>query len=83
MPKPKKDYYGIYRGVVLNNIDPLLSKRLQVQVPTLGLAPLNWAESCAPLGKLSLPAIGAVVWIVFEEGDLLHPVWVGARYQRI
>jgi hypothetical protein len=83
MPKPKKIYYGIYRGVVLNNVDPKLSKRLLVQLPALAESPSNWAEPCMPVGKFALPAVGAGVWIMFEEGDPLRPVWVGARYQRL
>jgi hypothetical protein len=83
MPKPKKSYYGIYRGVVLNNVDPKLSKRLLVQVPALTEAQSNWAEPSLPVGKFSLPAIGAGVWIMFEEGDPVRPVWIGTRYQRL
>ena len=35
---PEEKYYGKYRGLVLNNIDPLQKGRLLVQVPdVLGL----------------------------------------------
>ena len=37
-------YYGKYRGMVLNNIDPMQQGRLQVQVPDVaGVIPASWA----------------------------------------
>ena len=46
-------YYGKYRGMVLNNIDPMQQGRLQVQVPDVaGLAPASWAMPCVPIAGL-------------------------------
>jgi uncharacterized protein involved in type VI secretion and phage assembly len=82
-------FYGKYRGVVVNNVDPLQSGRLMVQVPdVLGAAPSSWAEACTPLagptgppmGVYLVPAIGAGVWVEFEGGDPDFPVWVGCRW---
>jgi len=76
-------YYGKYRGVVLNNIDPMQMGRLQVQVPDVaGLFPTSWAMPCVPLaglqnGMYALPIIGSGVWIEFEQGDPDYPIWVG------
>ena len=76
-------YYGKYRGMVLNNIDPMQQGRLQVQVPDVaGLAPASWAMPCVPLaglqnGMMALPVIGSGVWIEFEQGNPDHPIWVG------
>ncbi|WIV96892.1 phage baseplate assembly protein V [Kinneretia aquatilis] len=76
-------YYGKYRGVVLNNIDPMQMGRLQVQVPdVMGLGLSSWAMACVPFtgkqaGLFCLPQIGAGVWVEFEQGDPDHPVWVG------
>lgn len=76
-------YYGKYRGVVLNNIDPLQMARIQVQVPdVMGLGLSTWAMPCVPVagrqsGVFVLPAIGAGVWVEFEAGDMDHPIWVG------
>ena len=76
-------YYGKYRGMVLNNIDPMQMGRLMVQVPDVGsLAPGTWAMPCAPIagiqnGMFALPIIGSGVWIEFEQGDPDHPIWVG------
>jgi len=76
-------YYGKYRGVVLNNIDPMQMARVQVQVPdVMGPAISTWAMPCVPVagkqsGTFVLPAIGSGVWIEFEQGDADHPIWVG------
>ena len=56
-------YYGKYRGMVMNNIDPMQIGRLQVQVPDVaGLAPATWAMPCTPLagiqnGMFALPLV--------------------------
>jgi len=76
-------YYGKYRGMVLNNIDPMQQGRIQVQVPDVtGLAPTTWAMPCVPIagiqnGFYALPIIGSGVWVEFEQGDPEHPIWVG------
>jgi len=76
-------FYGKYRGVVLNNIDPKQQGRLLVQVPDVaGLAPASWALPCVPVagiqnGLFALPMLGAGVWVEFEQGDPDYPIWVG------
>jgi uncharacterized protein involved in type VI secretion and phage assembly len=76
-------FFGKYRGMVLNNIDPMQQGRLQVQVPDVsGLLPTTWALPCAPVagiqnGMFALPVIGSGVWMEFEQGDPDHPIWVG------
>jgi len=76
-------YYGKYRGMVLNNIDPMQQGRLQVQVPDVaGLIPASWAMPCVPIaglqnGMVALPVIGSGVWVEFEQGDPNFPIWVG------
>lgn len=76
-------YYGKYRGMVMNNIDPMQIGRLQVQVPDVtGLAPASWAMPCVPVagiqnGMFVVPIIGSGVWVEFEQGDLDYPVWTG------
>jgi len=76
-------YYGKYRGLVLNNIDPMQMNRLQVQVPDVGgLIPATWAMPCVPVagiqnGMVALPMIGSGVWVEFEQGDPDYPIWVG------
>jgi len=84
-----RKYYGKYRGTVLNNVDPLQTGRLLVQVPdVLGLAPSSWAVPCVPLagptgtqaGVYLVPPMGAGVWVEFEQGDPEYPIWVGCRW---
>ncbi|HEY6206063.1 MAG TPA: phage baseplate assembly protein V [Chthoniobacterales bacterium] len=78
-----KRYFGKYRGMVINNIDPMQMGRLMVQVPDIsGLLPSSWAMPCFPvtgkqMGVWVLPQIGSGVWVEFEQGDPDYPIWVG------
>ena len=78
-----KSYFGKYRGLVLNNVDPQQIGRLQVQIPDFaGLLPSSWAMPCVPFagkqgGVFVVPQIGAGVWVEFEQGDPDYPIWVG------
>jgi hypothetical protein len=77
-------FYGKYRGLVLDNEDPLQMGRLQALVPAvLGEIPSGWASPCVPYagtdaGFYAIPMIGAGVWIEFEGGDVSRPIWSGA-----
>lgn len=76
-------YWGKYRGMVLNNVDPMQMGRLMVQVPDVtSLIPGTWAMPCVPIagiqnGMVALPMIGSGVWIEYEQGDPDFPIWVG------
>ncbi len=76
-------FFGKYRGTVVNNIDPMQIGRIQAIVPAVTtLIPSTWCLPCLPLaGKLSgtycVPQIGAGVWIEFEGGDPDYPIWTG------
>jgi len=78
-------YYGKYRGIVIENIDPLEKGRIMVQVADISqLVPSTWAEACVPIaggptpaGIYAVPAIGANVWVEFEQGDIRYPIWTG------
>lgn len=76
-------YYGKYRGLVLNNIDPLQKGRLLVQVPdVLALSTSSWAMPCVPIagpqmGVYVIPIIGSGVWVEFEGGNPDYPIWTG------
>lgn len=76
-------FYGKYRGMVLNNIDPMQLGRVLVQVPdVLGIGLSSWAMPCVPvaglqMGSFSIPPINAGVWIEFEQGDPDYPIWSG------
>jgi hypothetical protein len=79
----QQTYLGKYRGMVVNNIDPMMQGRLLVQVSDVcGLIPMTWALPCVPMaglqtGIVALPIIGSGVWIEFEQGNPEHPIWVG------
>ncbi|MCG8689351.1 MAG: phage baseplate assembly protein V [Desulfobacterales bacterium] len=78
-----RQYFGKYRGTVINNIDPMQRGRIMVQVPDVaGLTPGSWALPCVPIagtqqGTWFVPPIGALVWVEFEQGDPDHPIWTG------
>jgi hypothetical protein len=80
---PSQKYYGKYRGVVVNNVDPEQRGRLQAIVPDVSsVLPTNWAMPCFPVagiqtGIFAVPIIGSGVWIEFEQGDPDYPIWVG------
>lgn len=84
-----EQFFGKYRGTVVNNIDPEMRGRLLLNVPdVLNLIPSSWAEPCVPLagptgppmGVYMVPPIGAGVWVEFEHGDPNHPIWTGCRW---
>jgi uncharacterized protein involved in type VI secretion and phage assembly len=76
-------FYGKYRGVVQDNADPLALGRIIAQVPDVyGDLPSGWALPSLPasgvgMGIFAIPGIGANVWIEFEQGDPIRPIWSG------
>jgi uncharacterized protein involved in type VI secretion and phage assembly len=78
--------FGKYRGIVIDNVDPLQIGRLMVQVPDASnVLPSTWAMPCVPFagtqsGWFAVPPIGAGVWIEFEQGDTDYPVWTGCFF---
>jgi hypothetical protein len=76
-------FYGKYRGLVIENLDPQQIGRVLVQVPdVLGELPSSWAMPCVPAagiqsGCFIVPPIGSQVWVEFEQGDPDYPIWAG------
>ena len=76
-------YFGKYRGTVVNNIDPMQQGRIQVSVPSvLGGGQLSWAMPCVPyagsgVGLFLIPPVDANIWVEFEAGDPDYPIWSG------
>lgn len=71
---------GVYRAVVVDDVDPLQQRRLLVRVPEVTGESSAWAVACLPGGTASeVPGIGAGVWVAYEAGNAAHPVWLGRR----
>lgn len=76
-------FYGKFRGVVSDTMDPLMNGRIKASVPdVLGDRESGWAMPCVPfagsgMGMIVLPSVGAGVWIEFENGDPDYPIWSG------
>ena len=75
-------FFGKYRGLVVDNTDPTYRGRLQVKVPAVMGEETLWAEPCAPyagdgVGFFALPPANAGVWVEFEAGDPARPLWTG------
>jgi hypothetical protein len=68
---------GTYRAMVINNQDPLGKKRLMVQIPTVSGTNQVWALPSLADTNIPIPQIGTGVWVVFEQGDVYSPVWIG------
>ena len=81
-------YYGLYRGTVSSNTDPMMLGRLQVGVSGISDAiSQSWANPCVVFaasdkGLFALPPVGANVWVMFENGELDSPVWMGGFWDQ-
>jgi uncharacterized protein involved in type VI secretion and phage assembly len=79
-------FFGKYRGVVSDIMDPLQIGRIRAHVPdVMGDKESGWAMPCFPfggsgMGFFALPKVDAGVWIEFEHGDPDYPVWAGCWY---
>jgi hypothetical protein len=86
-PEVRKRFFGLYRGTVEENVDPLEQGRLLVGVPDVyGMLPGTWAMPCVPLAGPKMgtsfmpPPVGTSIWVEFEQGDPQMPVWVGCYW---
>ena len=86
-------YYGIYRAIVIDNVDPEQRGRCRVLVPSIGQqsernVPANlYAIPCStglsvgksgqPHGCFFPPDIGDQVFVVFEDGLPANPIYLG------
>jgi hypothetical protein len=80
VPSAPKQYFGKYRGIVLNNVDPMQLGRIIPQVADVPVQ-FGWAMPCLPYvpkhGTLAVPPVGTNVWIEFEQGNVDYPTWSG------
>lgn len=73
-------FYGVYRGVVKDNSDPLNKGRLKIQVPqVLADAVTEWAWPIVSSSNTqsAVPGLGEGVFVMFEGGDASYPLWSG------
>jgi uncharacterized protein involved in type VI secretion and phage assembly len=76
-------FFGKYRGTVVNNQDPQGMGRLAVTVPDVSnVQTSTWAMPSAALaggqsGLYAVPPTGSNVWVEFEQGNSDYPVWSG------
>lgn len=70
-------FYGIYRALVVNTGDPQNFGRVQVSVPSVNNIGVDWAMPCKEYRSKAMPPVGSQVWVMFEGGDPLYPVWMG------
>jgi hypothetical protein len=72
-------FYGVYRGVVIDNKDPLNKGRLKLRIPqVLGDTVTEWAWGIFPNIAVTLPEISDGVFVSFEGGDPSFPIWLGS-----
>jgi hypothetical protein len=70
-------FYGVYRAVVIDNVDPQQQRRLLVRAPGISPDPLGWAlPALTVTNGTGLPAPGEAVWVLFEAGNPALPVWL-------
>lgn len=74
-------FYGIYRGLVMENKDPLGLNRLYIWIPEVMGGITRWAlprgqQGGAQYGfKKLAPQVQEIVYVTFEYGDASKPLW--------
>lgn len=75
-------YYSCYRGLVVDNEDPLGLQRLQLIIPEISQGQVYkfWAHakgvfSGTGFGSQVIPPKGELVWVEFERGHPEVPIW--------
>lgn len=87
-------HFGMYRGVIEYNLDPLGRGRAKVRVPQVHVTEqsietqdIPWAEPIHLMGGLHdsgsflVPPVGSTVWVSFEQGDTQYPIYFGTWYK--
>lgn len=91
VPYNKKDpipsYPYNYKGIVMDDVDPLNAGRVRVKVypmfKDLDTDVIPWSRPATPIlsgagvgyGEYLTPEVGSWVWVFFEAGDIQQPVY--------
>ena len=76
-------HYGLYKAKVVEQGDDRQKGRIKVQIPSItGEGNSQWVELCMNVaydngGDIAIPKIGDTCYIMFEEGDVTKPVYMG------
>lgn len=75
--------FGVYRGLVAENVDPEQTGRVAVALPAVAGAQTLWAAVVQPLTSVTqeVPSVGTEVLVAFEAGDPNHPYVIGAVWR--
>jgi phage baseplate assembly protein gpV len=85
----QSDYTSYLHAKVVDNNDPLRKQRVRVSIPSLlvgNLEDLPWCSPILPAGfghtpsavAVSVPVVGSYVQVVFQQGELVYGLVVGA-----
>lgn len=79
MIDPNAGFFGLYRGNVFSNKDPLNQGRLRLRVPQiLADQVTDWAWGVnTSATDFEIPSVGQGIWVAFEGGNPSYPIWVG------
>lgn len=79
MIDPNAGFFGLYRGNVFSNKDPLNQGRLRLRVPQiLADQVTDWAWGVdTSATDFEVPSVGQGIWVAFEGGNPSYPIWVG------
>lgn len=86
---PKKEYFGVYQGIVTNTKDPEKRGRIKILCPTVldDKVESAWCDPCVPIaydngGDFCIPQIDEAVWVMFIGGDSNKPVYLGGWWRK-
>jgi len=73
-------FYGVYRGIVVDNKDPEGLFRLKLKIPQVLYDQISdwvWASFQPGSGNIT-PPVDSGVFVMFEGGDPSFPIWMGS-----
>ncbi|MGV0812787.1 phage baseplate assembly protein V [Mycolicibacterium boenickei] len=75
--------FGVYRGLVAENLDPELAGRVKVTLPAAAGGQTLWAPVALPVTNVAqeVPSVGTEVLVAFEAGDPNNPYVIGALWR--